>query len=160
VTHQERKRKIESYGRAYSTLTEAIKEFPGEMWHFRPSPDRWTVHEIVVHITDSEASSYARCRKLIVEPGSQVMAYDEWAWAGALRYEEQSAEDALELFKWLRHNTYNLVKDLPEHVWANTVYHPENGVMTMDDWLDTYERHISDHVSQMREVYQDWLKSK
>ena len=157
MTHEERLRKIDSYGRAYDTLIEGIKEFPTGMWRFKP-PGGWSIHETIVHITDSEASSYARCRKFIVEPGSQVMAYDENAWASALRYEEQSIEDALELFKWLRHNTYRLIKGLPEEVWANTVYHPENGVMTFDDWLDVYERHIPDHLAQMRETYEAWLR--
>jgi hypothetical protein len=29
--------------------------------------------------------------------------------------------------------------------------------MTMDDWLDTYERHIPEHIEQMQAVYEDWL---
>ena len=85
-----------------------------------------------------------------------VLGYDENAWVSALRYHEQSALDALELFKWLRLTSYQLIKDLPEAVWANTVTHTENGVMTMDDWLDTYERHIPDHIAQMQAIYDDW----
>jgi RimJ/RimL family protein N-acetyltransferase len=149
--------KIESYGAAYEELKKAVDWFPREMWHFRPSPEQWTIHEIIVHITDSEANSYARCRRLIAEPGESVMAYDEMQWAKALDYEGQSTEDAVELFKWLRRTSYNLVKNQPASVWANTVYHPENGTMTMDDWLDTYERHVREHVEQMFGVYHQWL---
>lgn len=156
----ERAGKIESYGAAYKELVNAVERFPREMWHFRPSPDQWTIHEIIVHITDSEANSYARCRRLIAEPGESVMAYDEMQWARALDYHGQSTEDALELFKWLRHTSYNLIKNQPEAVWAHTTYHPENGTMTMDDWLDTYERHVREHVAQMRGVYQQWLAPK
>ena len=50
----------------------------------------------------------------------------------------------------------HLIKALPEAVWANMVAHPENGVMTMDDWLDVYERHVPEHIAQMREVYAAW----
>lgn len=32
--------------------------------------------------------------------------------------------------------------------------------MTMDDWLDTYERHISEHIEQMRANYEDWVRQK
>lgn len=152
--------KMESYGAAYEELKEAVEWFPREMWNFRPSPDQWTIHEILVHITDSEANSYARCRRLIAEPGESVMAYDEMQWAKALDYQSQSVEDAVELFKWLRRASYNLVKNQPESVWAHTVYHPENGVMTMDDWLDTYERHVREHVAQMLGVYRQWLAPK
>lgn len=152
----DRARKIESYGNAYETLTSALKEFPREMWTFRSPADPWTIHEIVVHITDSEANSYARCRRFIAEPGESLMAYDEMKWASVLRYGEQSADDALQLFRLLRANTYNLIKTLPDDIWQNTAFHPQNGDMTLDDWLDIYERHVPEHVAQMREIFSAW----
>ena len=88
------------------------------------------------------------------------MSYDENLWVSALNYDSQSTEEALELFKVLRRNTYNLIKPLPESVWSNTVYHPENGTMTFDDWLDTYNNHVPDHVEQMQQTYDEWSQSK
>ena len=154
---EERNRKIELYGMAYPRLVDALDGYPPEMWQYRPAPDRWTIHEIIVHIADSEVNSYVRCRRFLAEPGGAVLGYDENAWAGILRYHEQSALDALELFKWLRLTSYQLIAELPEAVWANTVTHSESGVMTMDDWLDTYERHIPDHIAQMQSIYDDWV---
>ena len=160
MTGMERLRMIESYGKAHAELVEALKRFPREMWTFKPSPDRWSIHEIVVHITDSEANSYVRCRRFVAEPGRAVMAYDENRWAEALRYHDRDADEAVELFKWLRLGSYRLVKSLPESVWSNTVDHPENGTMTMDDWLDVYERHVREHVAQMQSVYAAWLEQR
>src|SRR5438105_14587998 len=108
MTNEERKQKIQLYGDAYNILTKALQEFPREMWHFKPSPDDWSIYETVVHVTDSEANSYIRCRRLIAEPGSTIMAYNEMAWADALHYTDQSTEDALELFKMLRLTSYKL----------------------------------------------------
>jgi hypothetical protein len=157
MNSQARQLKIEHYGNAYNILTNAIKRFPKEAWHFRSPDDPWTIHEIVVHITDSEANSFVRCRHFIAQPGEPILAYDENQWARALDYEGQSAEDALELFRWLRLMSYRLIKSLPESAWSNTVYHPENGVMTLDDWLDVYASHIPDHVEQMNRIYEAWL---
>lgn len=156
MTSEERKKKIEAYGNAYNMLVAALQEFPKEAWHYKPTPQDWSIHETVVHITDSEANSYARCRRLIAEPGSTVMAYDEVVWAEKLDYAHQSAEDALQLFRWLRQNSYNLIKSLPDATWANTIEHPENGTMTMEDWLDVYERHVPEHVAQMRRCVREW----
>jgi hypothetical protein len=158
MNHDERAAKIESYGAAYDFLVAALARFPHAMWQYRPAPDRWTIHEIIVHITDSEANSYVRCRRLLAEPGSVVLGYDEAEWARALNYHAQSTDDALQLFQWLRRTSYDLIKDAPEAVWSHTVEHTESGLMTMEDWLDTYERHVREHVEQMEEVYQDWLK--
>lgn len=156
----ERQERIELYGKAYQLLIKALEKFPREMWRFRPAPDRWTIHEIVIHLADSEANGFVRVRKLVAEPGATITAYDEPAWARALDYNAQSVEDALELFRWLRGNTDKLIRTLAESVWANTIYHPENGTMTMDDWLLEYARHIPDHIAQMEEVYADWMKQK
>jgi uncharacterized damage-inducible protein DinB len=156
----ERQRKLESYESAYQKLIAAIREFPAEMWQFRPEADSWTIHETIIHITDSETHSFARCRKAIAEPGSAVMAYNEPVWAKALNYHEQSTDDALELFKWLRGNTYNLIKNLPDAMWSQTIEHPENGTMTLDDWLADYDDHVSAHIAQMRAVYEQWAKQK
>jgi hypothetical protein len=149
---------LESYGSAYDQLVAALEQFPREMWHYQSPADPWSIHEIVVHITDSEANSYVRARRAIAEPGATVMAYDENGWAAALDYAGQSADDALELFKWLRRRTYLLVRTLPGAAWANTIDHPENGTMTLDDWLHVYERHIPDHVAQMQRIHAAWLE--
>lgn len=159
MTPEERQTKIDSYGAAYGRLTAALERFPRGMWQFRPGPDRWTIHEIIIHIADSEANSYVRCRRLLAEPGGMVLGYDEAGWAKRLRYHEQSPEDALALFKWLRHTSYLLIKEAPAEVWANTVNHSTDGVISMEDWLDTYDRHVSDHVAQMQAVYDDWIKN-
>jgi len=153
---EERARKIESYGKAGDVLVEALTRFPKEMWTFKPAPDQWSIHELVVHIADSEANSFVRCRRCIAQPGSGVMAYDEMQWARSLRYTEQSTADAIELFRLLRRNTYQLIRTLPESTWSHTIEHPENGTMTLDQWLDVYERHIPEHVAQMQANYDEW----
>ena len=158
MREKNRREQIESYGAAHDLLAAALARFPRAMWQYRPAPDRWTIHEIIVHITDSEANSYVRCRRLLAEPGSAVLGYDEAGWARALNYHDQSVEDALELFKWLRRASYLLIKDAPDTVWSHTIVHSENGMMTADEWLDTYERHVRDHIEQMQGIYDDWLK--
>jgi hypothetical protein len=156
MTHEERRAKIESYGRACDLLVAAIQEFPREMWLWKPAPDRWSVHEILVHLTDSEASSYIRCRFFIAEPGKPVMPYDQDVWTQKLDYHTQSTEDALELFRWLRKMSYDLIKDLPESAWASRLQHPEHPDYTFDHWLDIYERHTAGHINQMRKNVEAW----
>ncbi len=120
MTPATRSAKISTFGSAYETLIAGLREFPKEMWGFRDEHGCWSIHEHVVHIADSEANSYIRCRRLIAEPGKPLMAYDENGWASALGYAGRSVEGALELFRILRQQTYDLIKTLPESAWANT----------------------------------------
>jgi hypothetical protein len=160
MTPEERSKIIESYGMAYQALLAALQRFPKEMWQFKPAPDAWSIHEMIVHIADSEVSSYIRCRRLIVEPGSIVVGYDQDKWAQELDYHSQSAEDALELFKYLRNSSYLLIQDLPAATWSNTVEHTERGTLSMDDWLKIYEHHIPAHIEQMQANYDVWQKQR
>jgi len=156
MTGEQRERQIESYGRAYDQLVAALAAWPRAMWHYHAPTDPWTIHEIVLHIADSEANSYVRARRAIAEPGSGVMGYDEMGWARALNYSGQDADEALALFRLLRGNTYRLVRTLPAAVWQQTIAHSENGTMTLDDWLDQYEKHVPEHVAQMQAIHQAW----
>ncbi len=159
MSTETRAQKIESYGSAYETLVAGLERFPREMWDFRAEPGSWSIREHVVHITDSEVNSYVRCRRFIAEPGQPLMAYDQDIWASALDYSSRNTDDALDLFRLLRRQTYAIVRSLPESAWANTCYHPENGDMTLDDWLDVYDAHIPEHLGGMQENYDAWLKA-
>ena len=156
LTPEQRATKIESYGSGYGQLTGALEGFPREMWTFRDGHGCWSIHEHLVHIADSEVNSYIRCRRLIAEPGLSLMAYDENRWAESLFYHDQDISDTLELFRWLRRKTFTLIKTLPEYTWNNTAYHPENGNMTLDDWLDVYESHVPEHLHSLQENYDAW----
>ena len=160
MTPEERQGKIEAYGRAVAELDAALLKFPREMWQFRDECGCWSIHEHIVHMADSEVNSYIRCRRLIAEAGQSLMAYDENRWAAALDYHSISTEGAVELLRVLRRQTYELIRNLPESAWSNTCYHPENGDMTLEDWLEVYERHIAEHIGYMRENYGVWAASQ
>lgn len=158
MTPSRRKEILESYGQAPERIKTALKKFPRDMWTWKPPHGKWSIQENIVHLADSEANSYIRCRRLMAEPGSLVLAYNQDAWAQQLHYQEQSADDALVLFEQLRKMSYRLIQHMPEKYWEHTIEHPENGTMTFIQWLMTYENHT--HIGQMNRVYQEWKKGQ
>jgi len=157
MTNSERNALIESYGNAHNILVESLTKFPKEMWQWKPAPEKWSIHEIIIHITDSEANSYVRCRRFIAEPGSGVYGYDENKWAKNLNYHLQNVEDSLALFKLLRKASYDLIRMVSEETWnTGTVHHSENGVVKFEEWLKTYEEHIPVHIRQMKRNLEAW----
>ena len=153
--------KIEEYGCGFDLLTAALAEVPEDAWEFRPEPTEWSVHEIIVHMADSESMAALRARKLIVEPGSTLMAYEEPKWADALNYREQSYEDALQVIKFARQTTYHLLKTLPDEVFTHSVVHPEfDEPYTFESWLNIYARHIPDHIEQLKNNVRVWKEQK
>ena len=150
-------RKIEQYGGGFDLLAAALADTPKEAWEYIPEPTEWSVHEIIIHLADSESMSALRARKLIVEPGSALMGYEEPRWADALNYREQSAEDALEIIRLARLTTYRILKILPEEVFKNSVSHPEyQEPYTFENWLNIYASHIPNHIEQIRNNVKLW----
>lgn len=155
---QNRQQIIELFGKGFQQLTEALEQFPKEMWEFKPSAGRWSIHEILVHIADSEANAFVKCRKLIAQPGKSVNDYDQDVWSEALHYRKQSLDAALELFKLLRQNTYTLIKEIPDTTWSNATGYGGEGIVTLDHWLEIYANHVTDHIKQMKMNYAEWQK--
>ncbi|MCB0119976.1 MAG: DinB family protein, partial [Anaerolineales bacterium] len=114
---KERNEKIELYGRGHDMLLQTLKDIPQKMWTFKPAPTEWSVHEILVHLADSESNAALRARKLIVEPGGMLMGYDQDVWAVELNYHDQSWEDAMEVVRLVRKTTYELLKKQPDEVF-------------------------------------------
>src|SRR5688572_31349170 len=151
-----RQQKLEAYIGAYNEISNLLSQYPHTMWSFKGASDGWSIHEIIVHLADAEAVGYTRCRRIIAESGKAVFAYNEEDWARELNYSSQSAETAFELFRLLRETTYRLLKSLPESFWERTLEHPENGRMTLDDWLTSYVNHGQLHTRQIQQVFAAW----
>jgi DinB family protein len=153
----ERTEMIEEYGRGFDLLTAALAEIPREAWEFKPAPQEWGVHELLVHMKDSEYMGVLRLHKLIAEPGSMLMPYQEDKWPEKLGYQNQSMEDALQLFKLMRQTTHRLLKSLPEQVFSHSVVHPEwSEPYRMENWLVIYASHVPEHVGQLQQIYRAW----
>jgi DinB superfamily len=159
MTREERRYMLESFGRAPGQLSAALRQFPKKMWLYKPVPERWSIHEIILHLADSEANSYVRCRRFIAEPGTAVFRIDAARWAGSLGYFHQSTREALEITRRLRGMTYQLLTSVPDNVWSHTVEHPRDGRMTLEQWIQTQERHIPHHIEQMRTTFELWAKT-
>ncbi len=147
---------IERYGKTADLVEKAVEQFPEEMWTWKPPDGKWSIHENLIHLADSEANSYIRCRRFFAEPGSTVFGYEQDIWAKELKYHSLPARRALALFSSLRLMTYELLKIMPEEKWGNTIYHTENGEMNFIDWLKYYENHT--HIGQMNRVFAMWKK--
>jgi hypothetical protein len=127
------------------------------MWQWKPAPNRWSIHEILIHLADSESNAYLRARRFLAEPGQPVMAYDQDLWARKLNYHAQSTDDALALLRLVRRMTYSLIKSLPDDVWSRTALHPEYPNYTFERWLEIYSRHVHGHIDQMKKNHAAWL---
>ncbi len=117
MSSKERQRKFESYGSVYETLINDLKCFPREMRQFRPATDHRSIHDIIVHIANSEVESYILCGRLLAKFAFALPDYDDIKRIYDSGKHSQSIDEALASIKKLRLTTNSLIKTLPDVAW-------------------------------------------
>lgn len=119
----------------------------------RTDAEGWTPRQVIHHVADSEAQSYARLRRLIAEPGTAIQGYDEgkWAESATLGYSATDVAPSIEVFAAVRKSSYLLLQRLSEIELENKGVHSESGEYSIRTWLDTYTNHPIDHANQIRQ---------
>lgn len=115
----------------------------------------WSARQVIHHMADSEAQSYARLRRLIAEPdGSVIQGYDEGAWADCetLGYTELPIEKSIAVFKAVRAASLDILQRLRESDFAKYGMHTESGKYTLENWINSYSKHPRDHGNQIIEA--------
>ena len=112
----------------------------------------WSARQVIHHVADSEAQSYARLRRLIAQPGTQIQGYDEAAWGEneTLGYRELPIQISLDVFAAVRASSLELLKRLRESQLQNEGVHSESGSYSIENWLETYIKHPVEHAEQIK----------
>ena len=112
----------------------------------------WSARQVIHHVADSEAQSYARLRRLIAEPGTQIQGYDEASWGEneTLGYKDLPIAHSLDVFKAVRASSLEIIRRLTPAQLDNSGTHSESGEYTIKTWLETYINHPLEHAAQIR----------
>jgi hypothetical protein len=114
----------------------------------------WSARQIIHHVADSEAQSYARLRRLIAEPGTQIQGYDEAGWGEneTLGYKDLPIAQSLDVFRAVRASSLEIIKRVKPDQLNNSGTHSESGEYTLKTWLETYISHPLEHAAQIQSI--------
>lgn len=118
-------------------------------------PDGWSARQVIHHLADSEAQSYARLRRLVAEPAESIIqGYDEAAWAQSeiLGYTELPIENSLAVLLAVRAASLDIIKRLKESDLERAGVHSESGPYSIAQWIKVYSNHPRDHGNQIKEA--------
>ena len=146
---QERDKLIAQYRDGYATIAESLLRITPEEADARPGPGRWTVREIIHHLADSEMTAAIRLRRLLAEDRPEIKGYDQDEFARRLYY-DRPYETSLEVFKYARESTAELLERMQPADWIREGTHSEMGRYTAETWLGIYAVHAHKHALQIR----------
>lgn len=132
----------------------------GPEWDFVPAPGKWTIRQIICHLMDSEMVGRDRFCRVIAEENPAIQNYDEKAWAEKLDYGRRKFSQALETFRRVRGENYELLVGLPEETFARKGTHSVLGELSLLDLLRIYAEHAEGHARQIREAREAFKASR
>lgn len=141
-------------------LREALLRAPEEMRKWRPAPDEFSVHEVIVHCADSETNSHGRIRYVMTEDNATIIGYDPPLWASRLDYQNHPLDAAMLTVEAVRANTVPVLRLATEEMWSHAGTHTESGRYGAEDWLQVYATHCHDHARQIEETVAAWRAAR
>jgi hypothetical protein len=141
---------LERFRRGAELLASSTIGAAGPELDFKPGEGKWCVRQIVCHLADSEAVGVMRLRQVAGEDNPTLRAFDGELWAEKLDYHKRKLSQAIETFRRLRTDNYELLKDLPESAFARTGTHTESGIVSLFDLLKGNTEHVEEHVQQLQ----------
>lgn len=143
---------LERFRRGGEVLAMATTGAAGAMLDFHPSEGQLSIRQIVCHLADAEIVGAMRVRQLIAEDNPALQYFDDEAWAVKLDYGKRKISQALEMFRRLRTENFELLKDLSESAFDRSGVHSKDGPMTLRQVIEWYASHLEDHVREIQSV--------
>jgi uncharacterized damage-inducible protein DinB len=142
---------IEHFAAAGPKLRQSVGGLTGEDLIARPGPGKWSIHELVVHLTDMDAIAIDRMKRILTEDNPTLLNADENAYLANLFPHEQSFEDAALIFEVSRRQFARVLRRLPESAFDRAGTHSVRGSLTLADLLSHYNQHFDHHLKFLHE---------
>jgi hypothetical protein len=131
------------------TVRRLVELIPAHRRDERLIPERFTPREIIAHLADWEPILLQRMKTAYETPGTTIEVYDEEEMARLNRYDLKDPLEQAELFIKHRCVTADFLRNLQPDDWKKTVWHPERGVLSIEDQANLLIGHDLYHIEQL-----------
>lgn len=133
-------------------LRETVEEMDDRTLREPEEPGRWSVMDVVRHLADSELVYRYRMRMIVAQPGSDIPAYDQDAWAEGLDYRGDDPREALDELEVLRAADLRWLRGLSQEERARHGNHAERGRESVEEIVRLLAAHDLVHRRQVDRI--------
>ncbi|UUZ95030.1 DinB family protein [Paenibacillus sp. P25] len=147
----QREELLHHLSRASEWLESALNGLTEEDISYKPQADKWSIHEIILHVTDFELALSYWIRDILAggQPVIPLQAVDTEGWAKELHYSKLNVRAALDRFKLLRQANVESLQRITDGDWQRRASHPFLGEITLGELMKVQVDHISSHLKQI-----------
>jgi uncharacterized damage-inducible protein DinB len=149
----ERAQRIHAIAATPAQLRLAVSGLSDEQLDTPYRPGGWTVRQTVHHVADSHINAFTRFRLGLTEDNPTIKPYNEKAWS-ELPDMRLPIDVSIRLLEALHERWVHLLGSVAASSFQRTIFHPENGPMTLDALLSLYAwhgRHHTAHITGLRQ---------
>jgi hypothetical protein len=129
-----------------------------EQARWKPSPEKWSVLEVVNHLYDEEREDFRpRLDLVLVDPEQTWPRIDPQNWVTTRRYNERDLDASLKDFLGEREKSLSWLKQLATPNWQNRYEHPDGRAMTAGDLLASWLAHDFLHIRQLARLHWQYV---
>jgi hypothetical protein len=126
-------------------------ELSTEDSRWKPAPDRFSVAEVLAHLSHSEAHCYRlRVDRFLNEHLPELEVDD--AQMHLDLYRDRDPEDEFAHFEDQRHSNVEFLRSLPADAGGRRARHPDAGEITLAEMLHEWALHDIGHIRQIAEL--------
>ena len=141
---------IKKYEAGGEQLSLAIRGLTREDLLTVPGPDtnvgKWSIQQVVIHCLDSDLIATDRIKRMIAEENPSLIGYDENRFVQNLFYNDQPAEQAVQIVDLNRKLFANVLRKLPAPALERKGTHNERGVVSVGKYLQSTIDHLEHHI--------------
>ena len=128
-----------------------MSELTDDDARWKPAPDRFSVAEVLAHLSHSEGHCYRmRVDRFLAETRPTFEPDDAQMYLDL--YREADPEDAFDHFEEQRETNVEYLHDLPSEAGGRVALHREAGQITLNQMLHEWALHDLGHVRQIAEL--------
>ena len=136
----------------FSTMQATLALFDGPRAAFGKSyaPGKWTVRDVLIHISDTETVLLDRLRRIASEEKPLLAAFDQDRWAEALFYDRRDMHLVKMQFQAARRGVIEMATLLDESYDMKAGMHTEAGLLSFGQLLKKVADHNAHHLEQTK----------
>lgn len=128
-----------------------MHELSQEDAEWKPAPDRFSVAEVLAHLSHSEGHCYRMRVDRFLGEGMPEFEPDDAQMYLAL-YRGVDAEDSFDHFEEQRESNVEYLRSLPRSAGERRAMHKEAGEITLQQMLHEWAMHDLGHIRQIAEL--------
>jgi|SRR5215469_13861795 len=153
MTETDLKKHIEAAEKSPKEIAAAVSALPPDVLRYKPSPDKWSILEILGHLADIEVVYAYRLRQMLADEKPVIAPMDQNAWARKLGYMEAPAPELVAAYGLNRHHNLRLLKRLKATDLEKAAFHPEyQKNQSVADLVERLATHGANHLAQIERL--------